>query len=208
MPVTRRRKAAPEPVVEEDAFEDLDDLDDEGTEDLEELEDEPEEEPAPKRRTRKTAAAPAASNGKSASDDASPYNTAWLAEHVAEMTGEAMDSRSLRILLRKMANDGTLAREVGTDRSRYTFPRGENDPVVKAVIKRINAGELKAAKREKLEEVKKTAPAKKTIRKAAAAEPVEEETSAPRSRSRRAATKAAPAKVAPASGRRRRAAAE
>lgn len=196
---TRRKAAASEAPAEEDAFEDLDDIaeDDDG---LEELEDEVEEEPVkPAKRGRPKAtpakkAPVAADNG---ADEA--YNSAWLAEHVNEMTGESHDARSIRMLLRKMAADGTLPREVGVDRSRYTFPRGERDPIVLAVVKRVKAGELKVVKRESLDKVKQAAaPAKKATRRA----PAEEE---PVKRTR---AKAAPAKATPAVRRKRAAAAQ
>jgi hypothetical protein len=182
---TRRRgarKAAPAPVVEEiedDAIEDLED------EDVEELElDEPEEleEEPPKRRTRATKAtkatatkaAPAKATRKAKApvetededEDAGPvYDTNWLAEYVNETVGTDYDSRSLRMLLRKLAHDGTISREVGTDRSRYTFPRGAADPIVKAVLKAIRTG----ATEEETPAPAKKAPAKKAAAKAAPA---------------------------------------
>jgi hypothetical protein len=176
MPPTRRRKPAEAPPpVEDDAFEDLDDGDD-----LEEIVDEPEEAPKPRRGRKPTKAAAAPDPVVTTEGD--PYNSAWLAEHVTEVTGESHDARSVRMLLRKMANDGTLPREVGVDRTRYTFPKGENDPIVKAVIKRINAGELRTAKREQPEKVAE-APAKRTRAKATPAKA----TPAKRTRSRAAA---------------------
>lgn len=211
---TRRRKPVEEPEVVEDAFEELEDADEE-LEELEEDDTDAEEvEEAPKTRGRKCApakkAGPAPKAGKSS--DSNDYSTSWLAEYVSEQTGENIDARSLRMLLRKMADNGELEREVGTDRSRYTFPKGANDPTVKLIIRKVKSGELKAAKSAGLEKVKANAAAKKTTaRKAAAAAKVEEaeETPAPARRTR--AAKSAPAKATPAKAtprRRTRAAAE
>lgn len=188
-----RRKAAPAvETVEDDAFEELEDTD------LEELEDDDEvEEEAPKTRKR---TAKAAKSVKTDTSTDNVYSTNWLAEYVTEVTGENYDARSVRMLLRKMANDGTLARVVGEDRSRYTFPKGENDPIVKAVIKRIKSGELKAVKAEGIERAKKTAT------KRAKPEPVEDDEDVTPRRTRKAAKAPAPAKAAPT--RRKRATAD
>lgn len=210
MAATRRRKAAPEPepVETEDAFEELDDVDED--DDLEEIGDEDEvEEPAPtkaKRGAKKAAPAKKAPAAKAESSDANGevYNTAWLAEHVTEVTGENHDSRSIRMLLRKMAANDELARVVGEDRTRYVFPKGPNDMIVRLVVKKVKAGELKAAKSEGLERVKKTAAAKKTTTRAAASE----SETAKRPGRKAAAKAAAPAKAAPTNRRRRAAAAE
>ena len=209
MATRRRAKAAPEPeVVEEDAFEELD----EDTDDLEELEDdaeEVEETPALKPRGRKAAPKTITEKGTAvkAASAGSEYNSAWLAEHVSEVTGESHDARSLRMLLRKMAENGELDRTVGEDRSRYTFPKGANDPTVKLLVRKIKSGELKAVKKAGLENVKAKAAAKK------ATAPAEDEAPATPRRTRATkATKAAPAKAAPAKAttrtRRTRAAAE
>jgi hypothetical protein len=179
MATTRRRTKAAAPVEEpEDSFEELEDGDDE-LEDLEDAtDDEVEEAPAPKTRARKATKAAAPAKAESGGE----YNTAWLAEHVSEVTGTDVDSRSLRMLLRKMAAEGELERVVGEDRQRYTF-RGPNDPTVKTIVRKIKGGELTVARRAGLEAVKEKAapPAKKA---------------APR--------KAAPAKAAPAKATRTR----
>lgn len=199
----RRGTKATAPVVEvveeDDAIEDLD-------EDVEELElDEPEEleeEPAPKRRAKKTAPAAKAAPAKAApakraakpapadedeDEDAGPvYDTNWLAEYINETAGTDYDSRALRMLLRKLAHDGTIAREVGTDRSRYTFPRGAADPIVKAVLKSVRSGGVEVEKAASVAKAKETAAVKKAPAKAAA--------------------KATPAKKAAAPARRRRSA--
>lgn len=173
-----RRKAA-EPVVEDDAFEELEDVEGEELEEIEEVE----EEPAPKRRRGAKSTTKAAPEKPAAAG--SEFNTAWLANHVSEVTGIEIDGRGLRMILRKMASDGDFPREVGEDRQRYTFPKGANDPNVKRVIARVKAGN--AAKAE--------APVEKPVAKTTKAAPAKKTT----------AKKTAPAKAAP---RRRRAAAE
>lgn len=152
---------------------------------LEELE-EVDETPAPKKASKKAAKAapaeaPAKKSRKAASEDddaeSSAYGAAWLADYVNEQVeGKNYSAANIRVLLRKLAADGTLDREVGTDRSRYSFS-GPNDPIVKAVVKHVKAGTLEAAQKARLEAVasKKAdaAPAKKAGKKASA--PVVEE---------------------------------
>lgn len=198
----RRSKPAPveEPVEEleelEDDVEELDDVDD-----LAELEEEEPDPPKPAKRARK-AAAPAAKAATSEKVAANPYNSAWLAEYVAQQTGKEIDSRQIRVLLRKWANDPEnvmVTREVGTDRARYEFT-GINDPVVKAIVREAKNGAFetqrgdglaaaRAAKAEKAAEAKpapaKAAPARKATKAAAPA-------------------KAAPAKATPAKAARTR----
>lgn len=107
-------------------------------EDLElEEDDEEDEAPAPKKKAAKTRKAPATTKGTDG------YGISWLADHISDTTGKSTSPAGVRVLLRKMAKDDTspLSREVGEDRSRYTFT-GENDKVVKAVIKAVKGGAL------------------------------------------------------------------
>lgn len=189
----RRRTAAPAPV-EEDVFEEIDELEDpeeEGTEDdIEELD---EEAPAPvaKKRGRPAkAAAPAAKKDP----ETDQFDSNWLAAYVTEETGIEYDARSIRMLLRRLAKQGHLAREVGTDRTRYVFPKGVNDPTVRAVLRMVKNGEAAAVKSEGLDAVK----ARRTTK------PAPEPTPAPRKTAAKKA--AAPAAKATATTRRRRAA--
>jgi hypothetical protein len=190
--MVRRRAAAPvEEVFEEvDEIEELADPED----DLEEL---VEEAPKPAKRAKApTKAAPAkatkatkAAPAKKAAEpsESSEYDSNWLAAYVTEETGVEYDSRGIRMLLRKLAQNGAFEREIGTDRSRYVFPKGANDGIVKQVIRMIKTGEAASVKREGLDTVKANAAAKKAA----------------------APAKTAPAKkAAPAKTTRRRAAAE
>src|SRR5262245_56079109 len=220
---TRRAKPAPvpEPEVEEDEFEDLAEDDD-----LEELE-EVEEAPAPK--PRKKPAAPKADGDKPPApkrQDKVEFGSSWLAAHVTEVTGQLFDSRSVRMLLRKLASDGKLDRAVGETRDRYSFT-GPTDPIVKAVVEMVKSGAAKELKQAGLQKVKDQAAAKKAAAKAAKeaeegddeieeldddgeVEDEEEVEEAPKPRTRRAPAKAAaaPAKATPAPRGRRTAAAK
>lgn len=191
-----RAKAKQVEEPEEDEFEDVEETD----EDLDELEevdeevDDEEEAPAPKGRT-KSAKAPAAPR-----KDTIQFGSPWLAAYITEQTGETFDSRSTRMLLRKLAKDGKLEREVGVTRERYQFT-GPNDPTVKAVLAMVQSGEAKAMKQAGLDAVKAKAAEKKAAAKKAAeeaeSEAEEELEEAPKPRTRRAAAKPAPTKAAP-----------
>jgi hypothetical protein len=169
---TTRTRAAAKPVEEDDVFEELDELEEAADDDLEEL-DEPEETKPARGRAKKAAPAAKKTAAKAApKSESSEYDSNWLASHITEETGVEYDSRGVRMLLRKLAKDGSLDREIGTDRARYTFPKGPTDPTVRAVIKMVKSGEAQAVKREGLENVKAkaaAAPAKKTTTKAAPA---------------------------------------
>lgn len=145
-PKKRARKATKKVVVEEP----------------EEDEDE-DEEPAPVKKPAKKAAAKKAAPAKS--DDAE-LGTAWLTEHVNETLGTSHTAFTLRGLLRKLAKQGKLDREVGADRSRYTFT-GPNDVTVKSVIKAIKNGDLEKDKKEALDKLKEKSAAKRAAKKAA-----------------------------------------
>lgn len=168
---------------------------DDELEELEELEDEA---PAPKaaKKTSKRAAAvedekPAKKSRRAASEDdeeTQAYGAAWLAEYVNEQTDKTYTAANIRVLLRKLAKDGTLDREVGEDRSRYAFT-GPNDPVVKAVLKHVKEGALEKEKAERLADVKAKKAAKAASKKAAPVEEDEDEdeveTPAPRKKATR-----------------------
>ena len=172
--VTKRKKStAPEAEVletDEDAFEELEDDEDETTtvedDDLDEIdEDDEEEAPAPTKKKAKAAAKPKAeAKPKPAGSE---YNSQWLAAHVTEVTGETYDARAVRMLLRKMAKDGTLERVVGETRDRYTFPEGADSEIVKAVVGLVKSGEATKIKRAGLDKVKADSDAKKAAKKAA-----------------------------------------
>ena len=146
-PKKRTRKAAAKKVVEPEP----------------EDEDEDEEEPAPVKKPAKKAAGKKAAPAKEADAE---LGTAWLTEHVNETLGTSHTAFTLRGLLRKLAKQGKLDREVGADRSRYTFT-GPNDVTVKSVIKAIKNGDLEKDKKEALDKLKEKSAAKRAAKKAA-----------------------------------------
>lgn len=84
---------------------------------------------------------------------------------IKEKLGRDTTTRELRTLLRKMARDGRLNREiVAGNRARWEWS-GPKDPEVKAIVAAFKAGELDADKKEKLDALK----ARKAEQKAAAA---------------------------------------
>lgn len=130
------RKKAPEPEPEDDE------------------DDEPEPTPAPKKRGRPAKSATAGEKPKAAPKRTEiEFGTQWLVEFVNDACGTSYKSYDLRVLLRKMAKSGELDREVGADRSRYSFT-GESDPVVKAVVKKVKSGAVENEKKAALDKLK------------------------------------------------------
>lgn len=77
-----------------------------------------------------------------------------VAELIKVKTGKTVKSRDLRTLLRKMARDGRLDREiVAGNRARWEFD-GPEDPRVEAILEAYENGELEADKQEKLAALK------------------------------------------------------
>lgn len=93
------------------------------------------------------------------------FGVAQVAELIKDRTGNTVKTRDLRILLRKLARDGRLNREiVAGNRARWEFA-GADDPAVSVIIEAFENGELDADKKEKLDALK----ARKAEQKAAAA---------------------------------------
>lgn len=111
--------------------------------------------------------------------DAIEFGSAWLVEHVNEEAGTSYTASTLRILLRKLTRDGVLNRE-SDGRQRYNFPKGANDPQVKAIVKAVKGGAAEKAKQERLDGLKeqraakKSAPARKSRAKKVVEEPEDE----------------------------------
>ena len=98
-----------------------------------------------------------------------------VAELIKVKTGKTVKSRDLRTLLRKMARDGRLDREiVAGNRARWEFD-GPSDPRVEAILEAYENGELEADKQEKLEALKKRKADQKAAEAKAAAEGDDEE---------------------------------
>lgn len=158
--MAKKTKAAP--VVEE-----MDDLDE-----LEELEEEAP--PKKSKKAAKTEEKPTKKARRTASEDdeeSSAYGAKWLCEYISEQIGKEYTPASLRVLLRRLARSGELAREVGVDRGRYEFS-GPNDPTVKTILKMVKEGAIEKEKADRLADVKEKKAAKKTAK---AAEPDDED---------------------------------
>ena len=139
MAVKTKKKPAPEPVVEEE--------DDE----LEEL-DEDEETEAP-------------TSKKGAAAQTVTFGAADLAKLASKVAGKEYTAKTIRTLLRKMARDGRITREISPEnRSRYDWS-GPDDPEVKKILKAIKGGEIEAARKEALDKLKEQS-AKKRADKA------------------------------------------
>jgi hypothetical protein len=137
----------------------------------------------PARKSTKKATAKAAPAPR---EDAA-LGASWLATYVNQEIGTDFTPAQVRVILRKMAADGSLAREVGTDRSRYAFT-GENDRTVKAFIKRVQANpdEVKSNRANRIAEARKPAATKKARKAAAPVEELEEAPAPKATRKRRA----------------------
>lgn len=118
---------------------------------------------AKKQTTKKTApkAAPAATA------DESIFGVADVAELIQVKFGKTVKTRDLRTLLRKMARDGRLDREIiAGNRARWEFD-GANDPRVEKILDAYEAGELEADKQEKLQALKDRKAAQRAAKAAA-----------------------------------------
>lgn len=182
--VTRRTAAKPKPVPEVEEIEELDM--DEFEDDVEEEapkpapkrrtaarkkpapapepEDAEDEEPAPVAKKRGRPAKKPAGDGAEKPKAAVKrpeveFGTQWLVDHVNGACGTAYKAYDLRVLLRKMAKNNELDREVGADRSRYSFT-GEGDAVVKAVVKKVKSGAVESEKKAALDKLKERTAAK------------------------------------------------
>lgn len=154
-------------LIEDLEDEELEELGDEEEDDdlVDELEETPEDAPKAKR--------------KPPTRPAIEFNSGWLAEYLNSQAGTSYDARGLRVLLRRLANEGVITRVVGEDRSRYDFTGGPDSPTVKAILAAVKAKPAKAEKTEKapaakakaapVEEAPAEAPVKKTRRRPAAA---------------------------------------
>lgn len=96
------------------------------------------------------------------------FGTKELAEHVNAETGKSYDAYALRILLRKLAKDGTIQRDEEGGRARYSFS-GPKDPQVKAIVKAVKSGAAEKAKEDRLEGLKEKRKATKSAKPAKSA---------------------------------------
>lgn len=105
---------------------------------------------------------------KGSATPAVTFGASDLAKHLSEGREKPVSAREIRTLLRKMARDGRINREITPgNRTRYDWS-GPNDPEVQKVIEAFNAGELDADKAEKLQALKDRKAAQKAEKDAAA----------------------------------------
>jgi hypothetical protein len=191
-----KAKTAPvEPEIspEEDFDSELVEAEDDGDE-LEELE---EDEVADE--------APAAKGKKKSANDEITFGIQDLCKLVKTETGDDVNPRGMRTLIRKMARDetGRVDREiVPGNRSRYNWT-GPNDPEVRAILEAYKGGELEVEKKAKLDALKERKAAQDAAKKkkVAAAEvdedDDEDETPAPKKTAKKAAAPAKKRRKAP-----------
>lgn len=102
------------------------------------------------------------------------FGVAQVAEIIQTRTGKVVKNRDLRTLLRKMAKDGRLDREIiPGNRTPWVFD-GPEDPQVEAIVEAYENGELEADKKEKLDALKAKKAAERAAKKAAAEDEAEE----------------------------------
>ena len=119
-----------------------------------------------------TKAAPAKAKAEAVAPEATEeavFGVSDIADLIKVETGKVVKTRDLRILLRKLARDGRLDREIiAGNRARWEFD-GPEDPRVEAVLEAYKSGELEADKQEKLQALKDRKAAQKAEKAAAAA---------------------------------------
>lgn len=125
--------------------------------------------------TKKTAKAPAKAAAKKATAKAAPapeatetvFGVSQIAEIIQTRTGKVVKNRDLRTLLRKMANDGRLDREIiPGNRTPWSWS-GADDPEVELIVEAFENGELEADKKAKLDALKERKAAERAAKKAA-----------------------------------------
>lgn len=142
---TKTPKAAPPPDEEDEDLE------------LEELEEDVVDEEAPKKK------------GKGLNEEVA-FGASDLAKLASKRTGNTYNAKTIRTLLRKMARNGELDREISPEnRTRYSWS-GPKDPEVVKILEKIEGGAIEEARNEalaKLKEQKKAKDAAKATAKPA-----------------------------------------
>lgn len=96
------------------------------------------------------------------------FGVSDVAELIKVETGDVVKTRDLRTLLRKMARDGRLDREiVAGNRDRWVWT-GADDPEVEKILEAYREGELQKDKEEKLAALKERKAAQRAAAKAEA----------------------------------------
>lgn len=113
---------------------------------------------------------------------------------IKERTGKDYKPREVRNLLRKLARDGAIDREIiPGNKTKYAWD-GPSDPEVRAVLKAVKGGAIETAKTEQLNKLKADKAAKKAAEAEADVEDDEDE--APKPKKSKKAAEAAPTKKA------------
>lgn len=150
---TAAKKAPPPPVDEE-----LEEMEDD---ELEELEEDEVAEVKPKKR----------SAAARKDEEEIVFGASHLAALASKGREKPINPRDLRALLRKMARDGRITREISPgNRSRYSWS-GPDDPEVKKILAALKGGELEQGKREALAKLKERKAAQDAEKAAAAKKP-------------------------------------
>ncbi len=124
--------------------------------------------PAAKKTTTKAAAKPAPVE-TATTEEETVFGVSDVADLIQVRSGKTVKTRDLRILLRKMARDGRLDREiVAGNRARWEF-EGPEDKRVVAIVDAYKDGELEADKKEKLEALKQRKAEQRAAKQAEAA---------------------------------------
>jgi len=122
---------------------------------------------APAKKQTAKAAKPAPAPAAESTDEVI-FGVSDVADLIQVRTGKTVKTRDLRTLLRKMARDGRLDREiVAGNRARWEFD-GPSDPRVEAILEAYENGELEADKQEKLQALKDRKAEQRAAAKAAA----------------------------------------
>lgn len=128
----------------------------------------------------KPAAKPAAVEVEETAEAEPVFGVADVAALIQVNTGKVVKTRDLRTLLRKMARDGRLDREIiAGNRERWTWS-GPDHPEVDKIIEAFSSGELDQDKKEKLDALKQRKADQRAAKKAeeeaaAAAEPASDD---------------------------------
>ena len=124
----------------------------------------------------------------------SEFGVRALIALIKERTGKDYKPREVRNLLRKLARDGAIDREiVPGNKTKYAWD-GPSDPEVKAVLKAVKGGAIETAKTEQLNKLK----ADKAAKKAAQEAEVEDDDDEPAPKAKKSKTKEKPVnKAAP-----------
>lgn len=121
----------------------------------------------PTKATKPAQKAPAKKTETKAEATETAFGVADIAELIKVETGDVVKTRDLRTLLRKMARDGRLDREIiAGNRQRWEFD-GPDDARVEAVLEAYRNGELEADKQEKLQALKDRKAAQRAEKQAA-----------------------------------------